>query len=198
VSRNLASIAPEHYILDNIMSIEELLWIYHYLLESPSWTLTRTSVNQCGNMLPFAGFPGLPVEANNVRNCEFLSGYFRAIAFRVASTLKKEHDFAIPLIIKRIHVGAKNSFSKTDYHIDSPNNTDWTILGFLSPVWHTGDGGEFFLESQKIEYKSGRFIIFPSSARHDGGYVVNEKLSYWRVAVNIILTTNAEATKRNE
>ena len=188
VSRKPTSSIPEHYILDNIMGFEELLWIYHFLLESPSWTLARTSVNQNRNMLPFAGFPGLHIETNGEMGCEFLAGYFKAIAFRVASTLKNEYGFSLPLTIKRIHVGAKTSFSKTAYHIDSRSKADWTILGFLSPVWDTGDGGEFFLESRKIEYKSGRFIVFPSSTYHDGGYVVNEKLSYWRVAVNIILS----------
>jgi len=54
-------------------------------------------------------------------------------------------------------------------------------------VWNAKDGGEFFLEDHKIEYKSGRFVVFPSNTLHDGGYVKNEKLNYWRVAVNIIL-----------
>jgi hypothetical protein len=89
--------------------------------------------------------------------------------------------------VRRIHVGAKSSYSKTAFHIDSSVETDWTILGFLNPVWNAKDGGEFYLEDEKIEYKAGRFVVFPSSMEHDGGYVVNETISYWRVAVNIIL-----------
>jgi hypothetical protein len=38
-----------------------------------------------------------------------------------------------------------------------------------------------------IEYKAGRFVIFPSNRLHDGGFVRNEKLRYWRVSLNIIL-----------
>ena len=83
----------------------------------------------------------------------------------------------------RLRVG----ISKTEFHVDSDDETAWTILGFLNPVWNAKDGGEFFLENHKVEYKTGRFIVFPSRTLHDGGYVKNEKLNYWRVAVNIIL-----------
>ena len=118
----------------------------------------------------------------NFQNC---SG---TILFKVKHKLKKEYSFNLPSKIKRIDVGAKSSLSKTNFHIDSNIKTDWTILGFLNPVWNTKDGGEFFLENEKITYKGGRFIVFPSCVKHDGGYVINEKLSYWRIAVNIILS----------
>jgi hypothetical protein len=45
-----------------------------------------------------------------------------------------------------------------------------------------------------VEYKAGRFVVFPSRTRHDGGYVKNEKLNYWRVAVNIILDSGEHAS----
>ena len=175
------------YILDNVIGGEELLWIYNKLIKTPSWTLSRSSSSK-GNALAFKGFPGLNVETkNNIEN-EFLAGYFRSIIFRVKNILKKEYSFNLPSEIERIHVGAKSSFSKTNIHIDSELDTDWTILGFLNPVWNAEDGGEFYLNNEKITYKSGRFVIFPSSVKHDGGYVINEKLSYWRIAVNIILS----------
>jgi hypothetical protein len=68
--------------------------------------------------------------------------------------------------------------------IDSTDEIVWTILGFLNPVWNARDGGEFFFEDYKIECKSGRFVVFPSRTQHDGGYVKNEQLNYWRVAVS--------------
>jgi hypothetical protein len=163
----------EHFILDNILSGEELLWIYHRLIETPSWTLSRTSSGPGRNMLPFMGFPGLNVETKGDIHNEFFAGYFRSILFRVKHALKRDFSAQIPPEVLRIHVGAKSSFSKTEFHIDSDNKSYWTILGFLNPVW--------------IEYKAGRFVVFPSSVKHDGGYVINETLSYWRIAVNIIL-----------
>ena len=177
-----------HFIVDNILSGEELLWIYHKLIETPSWTLSRTSSGPNRNMLPFMGFPGLNIETKGDIHNEFLAGYFRSILFRVRHAIKKDFNAQLPPEVLRIHVGGKSSFSKTNFHVDSEDKRHWTILGFLNPVWNAKDGGEFYLANEKIEYKTGRFIVFPSSVKHDGGYVVNEKLSYWRIAVNIILS----------
>ena len=177
------------YCFDNVLGMDELLWIYHLLIESPSWSLARRATDgpRLRHLVPFVGFPGLEVETEGVIQNEFLAGYFRSIAFRIRNRFYKEFNAHLPSEVRRIHVGAKSSYSKTAFHIDSSIETDWTILGFLNPVWNAKDGGEFYLEDEKIEYKAGRFIVFPSSVEHDGGYVVNETISYWRVAVNIIL-----------
>ena len=177
------------YVFDNVLGMDELLWIYHLLIESPYWSLARRSTDgqRRRHLVPFVGFPGLEIETEGVIQNEFLAGYFRSIAFRLKSRFHREFNIRLPPEVRRIHVGAKSSYSKTAFHIDSNVETDWTILGFLNPVWNAKDGGEFYLEDEKIEYKAGRFIVFPSSIEHDGGYVVNETISYWRVAVNIIL-----------
>jgi hypothetical protein len=151
---------PEHYIFDGVLGVDELLWTYHVLLSNSSWTLTRTSADDTN---------------------------FRSIVFRIRTLAMKNNGAVLPPSIQRIHVGAKSSFSKTEFHVDSNDENAWTILGFLNPVWNAGDGGEFFLEDHKVEYKSGRFVVFRSNTMHDGGYVKNEKLNYWRIAVNIIL-----------
>src|SRR5262249_55183847 len=119
---------------------------------------------------------------------------FRSLVFRIRHLAKKNNGLTLPPNIRRIHVGAKSSHSKTEFHVDSEKENRWTILGFLNPVWNAADGGEFFLEKYKVEYRPGRFLVFPSNTLHDGGYVKNEKLSYWRVAVNIILGHEEEET----
>jgi hypothetical protein len=179
-------LSPEHYIYDGVLGADELLWIYSELLSTSSWTLTRTSTAVKAAVLPFMSFPGLEIETNGEIHIHFLSGYFRSVVFRVRA-LASKNGVTLPPNIRRIHVGAKSSFSKTEFHVDSDDKNAWTILGFLNPVWNAKDGGEFFIEHQKIEYKSGRFVVFPSSISHDGGYVKNEKLNYWRIAANIIL-----------
>jgi hypothetical protein len=180
-------LSPKHYIFDGVLGSDELLWIYHELLSTSSWTLTRTSKRANTVNLPFMSFPGLSVETRGDIHVDFLSGYFRSVIFRVRVLAKQNNGVLLPPNIHRIHVGAKSSVSKTEFHTDSDDKSAWTILGFLNPVWNARDGGEFYLEDHKIQYKSGRFVVFPSSTLHDGGYVKNEKLNYWRVAVNIIL-----------
>jgi hypothetical protein len=186
-------LSPEHYLFDGVIGTDELLWIYHELLSASSWTLTRSSKGSKGVSLPFFSFPGLHIETNGDSHIEFLSGYFRSIVFRIRALAAKNNGLVLPPNIRRIHVGAKSSLSKTEFHIDSEDETAWTILGFLNPVWNARDGGEFFLEHHKVEYRAGRFVLFPSRTLHDGGYVKDEKLNYWRVAVNIILDNGEHA-----
>jgi hypothetical protein len=185
---------PEHYIFDGVLGADELLWIYDELLSTSSWSLTRSSTGAKAFSLPFISFPGLNIETRGNIYVGFLSGYFRGIVCRIRALALKNNDLILPSNIQRIHVGAKSSFSKTEFHIDSTEEHAWTILGFLNPVWNARDGGEFFLEDHKVEYKSGRFIVFPSRTKHDGGYVKNEQLNYWRVTLNIILDNGAHAS----
>jgi hypothetical protein len=190
-------LSPEHYIFDGVIGVDELLWIYHELLSTGSWALTRSSTGAKPAGLPFISFPGLNIETRGNIHNEFLSGYFRGIIFRIRELAKKETNLILPPNIQRIHAGAKSSFSKTEFHVDSNEENVWTILGFLNPVWNARDGGEFFLEDYRLEYRAGRFVVFRSNTLHDGGYVKNEKLNYWRVAVNIILDDEEYAAGDN-
>src|SRR5262245_55476598 len=74
---------PEHYIFDGVIGAEELLWIYHQLLSTSSWTLNRSSGGTKPFGLPFISFPGLDIETNGNIHIDFLSGYFRSIVFRI-------------------------------------------------------------------------------------------------------------------
>ncbi len=173
-----------YYIFDDIFSVKELLWIYHLVLDSNSWYLTRGSKNDKSKY--FNNFPGMIIEENGNIYEKYLSGYFKSIIFRVQKNIKK-NNFEIPDNVIRIALGAKSSLSKTSFHFDNGNKDCWTILGFLNPIWDPKDGGEFYLEKEKIDYLPGRIIVFPSYLEHNGGYVNNEKLNYWRISLNIVL-----------
>jgi len=185
ISRKLKS--KDYYIYDDIFSLKELLWIYHTLLNSNSWSLIRSTKKENIASKPFGSFPGMDIENNGIIYNDYLSGYFKSLIFRVQKNLKEENGIDLPDNIIRISVGAKSSQSKTSIHFDSYKKDRWTILGFLNPVWNNEDGGEFYIEKHKINYLPGRIIIFPSNLEHDGGYIRNENLNYWRISLNIIL-----------
>lgn len=178
----------DYFVIDNVVSFDELLWIYHELIATPGWSLMRSSTGQVMPLIPFMSFPGLDIESNGVIEHEFLAGYFRSLVFRVRSHVRLGYGRELPPEIQRIHVGAKSSLSRTERHADSKDPSWWTILCFMNPVWNAQDGGEFKLEDDIIEYRAGRTVVFPSCKEHDGGFVRNEALNYWRVGVNIILS----------
>jgi len=178
---------PEHYLFDGVLQAEELLWIYHKLLAVPSWSLARYSYNSQPALRPFMSFPGLEVETEGKPKDEFLSGYFNGLVYRIRALAMSRHGLKLPPRILRIHLGAKASTSKTEFHVDLEDENAWTILGFLNPEWNSADGGEFYLKDHRIEYRSGRFILFRSNTPHNGGFVTNPALTYWRIAVNVLL-----------
>ena len=186
-------LSSEHYIFDDVIGADELLWIYHELLSTSAWRLTRSSLSgKTPSLRPFMSFPGLNIETRGDIHVDFLSGYFRSVVFRIRTLAKKNNGVILPPNIQRIHVGAKSSFSKTEFHVDSNEENVWTILGFLNPVWNAKDGGEFFLEDHKIEHN--RQIPGYSSFEHIANDGVpreeREKLNSLRVAVNITLIDN--------
>lgn len=178
---------PPYYIIDGALSSEELLALYHDLQSAPKWTLTRQSNSTENALAAFGSFPGFNVEDNGQIHDEYFSGYFRCLTFRIRKIAAETHGLKLPQKIARIHIGAKNSTSKTEYHKDTNIQGAWTILGFMNPVWNAKDGGELKIEEDVIQYKTGRFVLFPSNLLHDGGFVKNEQLSYWRITLNIVL-----------
>ena len=83
-------LSPEHYIFDGVIGAEELMWIYHELLSTSSWSLTRTSKDaKALSLLPFMSFPGLNIETRGDIHVDFLSGYFRSIVFRIRALVEK-------------------------------------------------------------------------------------------------------------
>lgn len=178
---------PEHYVFDDVIGAEELLWIYHELIYSSSWTLSWTSKQFKTETRGFMGFPGLLIQRAEDHRHGFFSGYFTGITHRIRHAAKLRRSLSLPQRIHRIHATGQSSLSKTEFHTDMDSDQFWTILGFLNPVWNAKDGGEFYLEDHKIDYKPGRFILFKSNTLHDGGFVVNESLNYWRITVSIIL-----------
>ena len=84
-------LSPEHYIFDGVIGADELLWIYHELLYTSSWTLTRSSKGDKGFGLPFFSFPGLHIETAGDIHIDFLSGYFRSIIFRIRALATKNN-----------------------------------------------------------------------------------------------------------
>jgi hypothetical protein len=139
------------------------------------------------NELEAVGFPGMVIEDKGNSHHTYLSGYFHAVLDIVKLKFEENYKFTLPHNIHRIHLVAKNDKSETQYHNDMDDNS-WTILGFITPVWKLEDGGEFKVEGDTIQYKPGRFIIFKSNLLHNGGFVRNNNLNYWRIGVNIILS----------
>lgn len=175
----------ERYILDDLISNKELLWINDYILDSEGWKINCHPGN--GINAAFSTHPVLLIQNESEIKNLFLAGYFQRIIFRISEKLNKAENLYLPYKIKRIHIIAKSSFSDSALHIDSDEENSWSIIGFLNPNWNSSDGGEFKINNELIQNKPGRFVIFRSNSYHDGMPIKNKNLRYWRIVLNIIV-----------
>tara|TARA_B100000519_G_C14196678_1_gene415816 strand:- start:646 stop:1188 length:543 start_codon:yes stop_codon:yes gene_type:complete len=177
----------KYYILDNILSKAETFKVYNNLINTPGWSLNRSSFSTGDIESSINNFPGLIVEENGQSNIPFFAGYFQCLTAFVKQRFLSQYNFDLPNNISRIHLGAKNDKSQTLFHEDMNDTQSWTILGFLTPVWKSEYGGQINIEGDEIEYIPGRFVVFKSNVLHNGGYVNTNNLDYWRISLNIIL-----------
>ena len=177
----------KYYIIDNIIDKTENFRIYNNLVNTPSWSLNRSSTEINNLETSINNFPGMLIEQEGQISNLYLSGYFQCLTASIKNVFHKQHNFQLPDNIFRIHLGAKNNKSETLFHSDMNDNQSWTILGFLTPVWKAEYGGQINIEGEEIEYIPGRFIVFKSNILHNGGFVKNNNLDYWRISLNIIL-----------
>jgi hypothetical protein len=177
----------KYYIMDNVIDKTENFKIYNNLINTAMWTLNRFSIVTNNLESSINNFPGMVVEQEGQSHNPYLSGYFHSLTSTVKNVFQNQYNFSLPDNIYRIHLGAKNDKTETLFHSDVEDSGSWTILGFLTPVWKAEYGGQINIEGEELEYIPGRFIVFKSNILHNGGFVANNNLDYWRISLNIIL-----------
>ena len=171
----------KYYILDDIISKRELIALYNELVSANVWHLSRhTHGSQVGQ------WPGFIVSDKENVNNGYWFGRFVGILENIKNNFEKKYKFSLPEKIRRMHVGAKNNNSNTDFHVDVIDPFTFTIVGFVAPEWNNEWGGELNIEGEFINFKPGRFIIFKSDLRHDGSKV-HKELDFWKISLNYVL-----------
>lgn len=168
--------------IDNVILDKELFSLYNGLITSSVWDLSRSSKGEITGM-----FPGFVVKDNfNQVRHDYWNGYFTSLCERIKINFYEKYKYTLPEHIYRIHLGAKNETSMTEFHDDDDDNGAVTILGFLTPVWAQEWGGSIQIEENNVEFKPGKFLIFDSSKTHKG-LTSSKKIPYWRISINYIL-----------
>jgi len=175
-------IEKKYYVLDDIISINDLRNLYNELINSNVWYLSRSTdgSNVVGQ------WPGFIVQDGDSVMNPFWYGRFIGLLENIKNNFQKKYNFSLPPKVRRIHVGAKNTTSNTDFHVDVSDPFTYTIVGFATPEWSSEWGGELNIEGELIDFKPGRFIIFKSDLRHDGSKIKKE-INHWKLSLNFVL-----------
>ena len=167
--------------VDNVLLEKELFKLYKALIENSCWNLARSS-----SFGEIGTFPGFIIREDYDKSYnDYWNGYFTSLYERIKIKFYEKYKYNLPDNIFRIHLGAKNETSFTEFHKDSEEG-GITILGFLTPMWSKNWEGALQLEENEIEYKPGKFLIFDSNKIHNG-FGPNKKIPYWRISINYIV-----------
>jgi len=180
------------YILNNFMDKATVSDLYYYLIDQNIWNLNRSSTD---STLGYT-FPGMVVfdslDPNQITlNHQYLFGYFSGLVNVIRTNYEKETGGYIPPIIKRIHLGAKNNNSKTEFHYDTDNSSHVTLLGYIMPSWSQDWGGDVIIENESYPCDPGSFIVFPSNLYHNG-LSPSKNTPYWRISLNIVCVASSD------
>ena len=172
------------FVIDNLLDKNAVSTVYDYLISCPNWSLDRYSLQSSKET--FAGMTAYDnMDGQQFVGNHFLYGYFSALIYGARREHERETGLALPQNVKRIHFGAKNNNSFTEFHVDSFDPSDITYLGFIMPSWSPEWGGDIQIAEEKYTCDPGRFIVFPSHLYHNG-VSPNQNTPYWRISVNII------------
>jgi hypothetical protein len=172
----------KYYVIDNVILKNDLFNLYNDLINAPVWHISRATTDKT----VVGMWPGFIVKNNEEIRNHFWYGRFWGLLENIKNVFQKENNFSLPANIARIHVGAKNTTSNTDFHTDVFEPYTYTIVGFITPEWSQEWGGELNIEGEIIDFKPGRFVIFKSELRHDGSKIKKE-INHWKISLNYVL-----------
>ena len=168
--------------VDDIILQKDIFKLYKDLISSNVWNLARSS--NAGE--EFGCFPGFIVKDNNQVNNLYWGGYLTSLYERINIKFYEKYNYYLSNDIQRIHLGAKNETSFTDFHVDNNLEGYTTVLGFITPFWLKEWGGELQVEDETFNFIPGKFLIFKSNELHNG-IGPNKKIPYWRITINYIV-----------
>tara|TARA_Y100001937_G_C7028624_1_gene289002 strand:- start:61 stop:585 length:525 start_codon:yes stop_codon:yes gene_type:complete len=168
--------------IDRVILEKDLYKLYTGLINSNVWNLSRSSKGE-----EIGTFPGFVVKDNfNEVSNDYWNGYFTSLYERINTKFFEKYNYELSNNIYRIHLGAKNETSITNFHTDMDESDYTTVLGFLTPTWVKDWGGQLQVEEETIDFTPGKFLIFKSNKVHDG-VGPNKKIPYWRISINYII-----------
>jgi len=165
--------------LDNVFDMEELFWLYKYLLRSSGWNLSAIPEVKHTDLNKLYGNIG---NMNIDSNSNWFS-YFQGLVFRINKELI---NTKIHKNIERIYINATSPCSKHWLHQDSFSNNNISILTMFSPQWQDSWLGSFFVDGEEYKMKPGRIIIFDSKEFHTGSNP-SQDCPYVRLTCNIVV-----------
>jgi hypothetical protein len=175
----------DYYIAKNVMTEEEVAYIYDYLINVCPWRINSPYMRQDNHDHEYFrhhSYPHMSALGPGGMQDPWLTGYFTATMNSVNIRMKESYGFTLPTHrIQSINFNAQRKSDYSKLHTDG-NGFQWSVIGFLTPEWDDSWGGELRIQENVVKYKPGDFIAFKSNILHDAMPVLVDT-PFWRVTV---------------
>jgi hypothetical protein len=177
-------------LLENILSENELSFIYNEIIHTTSWSVTGkpADINYQSNK-NFLGGPQLIVKGRdqNIYNYAlYMLG--KTFIYRIENMLK---DKNIGIHTKMIRMWFNITYygKETQHwlHTDHDETDKQSIVIFMTPFWKNDWNGSFYVDGEKFPFKPGSAVIFDSKEYHTGESPTSETFNWQRLTCNIVM-----------
>ena len=175
----------DFYIAKDVMTEEEVAYIYDYLINVCPWRINSSYFRQDSadhEYYRHHNYPHMSALGPGGMQDPFLTGYFTATMSAVNIRMKEQYGFTLPAHrTNSINFNAQRKSDNFKFHTDGDGD-QWSIVGFLTPAWDESWGGELRVQENLVKYKPGDFVAFKSNLLHDA-MPIKVDTPFWRITV---------------
>ncbi len=179
-------------LIDNVVSQEELFFLYKEIIGTPNWALTGTTgQKEYPSNKTFSNGPLLKIKSDRtgdhlIHNYP-LYLYVKTLVFRIKEILRKK-NIGMNTSIRRTWLNSTNSGSDNHWlHRDYEEDISQTILMFITPIWEEAWKGSLYVDGQEFKFKPGSAVIFDSNEFHTGENPEIQSKNWNRITLNIVV-----------
>ena len=180
-------------VLDNIVTSDELFFIYKEIVATSQWNITglSTRFEEEAWQKRYNGAPNLKVKISD-DNIEHYPFYIwgKTIVYRIKERLVKKNT-GLDTDIKRMWFNITYSDNTHHWsHRDSNKADETSLVLFLTPIWNPDWKGSFYVDGEEFNFKPGSAVIFDSKDFHMGTSPIKNTHGWMRLSCNILLGEN--------
>jgi len=180
-------------VLDNIVTSDELFFMYNQFISTPMWNITGLSspFEEEAWQKRYNKAPNLSVKMQN-SGIDHYPFYLwgKTVVYRIKEKLTKE-KIGFNTNIDRMWLNITYSDNDNHWlHKDEDTEPTISVLLFLTPIWHPDWRGSFYVDGEEYNFKPGSAVIFDSKEFHTGTSPIKNTHGWIRLSCNIVLKQN--------
>jgi len=177
-------------VLDNIISNDELFFMYNQITSTNAWNITGKSSDHEEESWDkkFTSGPNMSVKYNETISHYPFYLWGKTVVYRIKEKLNRD-NIGLNTNIARMWFNITYNDNINNWlHKDAEQDSNVTsVVLFLTPVWNPEWRGSFYVDGEKFNFKSGSGVIFNSNEYHTAEAPDKNTFGWMRLSCNMLL-----------